>query len=294
MKIKSHKRLLFLIDIVIITISVCWIGWLRELPYIGLIDYQNKILIFAISWLSLGSLGKKFTLAKYDNLKAYTKQIIGTNALYFGFASLILFLYKYHFSRFLLLGTIISTTVLELVFFNTIHMRKNPRKDKAILRSWLRYLSFICGDFFLFIAVFLALAIWKPATINYVLPKYIRFAIYGGFGWVLFSILNHKYRAFRIRDRNLILRKVIFVDFGILLLCTTLMYITKHFYISRFLTFGTLVITTCLDIGIAWLISQYWKYEDLAPERIARGWVVEYDESNAENEVEKISLKKDV
>lgn len=133
---------------------------------------------------------------------------------------------------------------------------------------------FLAFDVFIVIFSFVILAWVKPATIRIVLPKYyIPFAVFWAL-WIVVSIVIGKYGLkkewnFSKEVRDACISNLIVLAISLSLLM--LLHITDY---SRLLIFGTVAISTVLEIAYLWVFNIYSKTNRLfyyeAPIKLSR------------------------
>ncbi len=111
--------ILILLDIVFIVISFYISTLLKGANFKGyFLNYFYGLAIFGGIWITTSLIYSKYIFTEYSSIKV-TSNILKSNLIAFAVVtSLIFFTRQDYFSRFIIFGTIITTSVIELFFFN--------------------------------------------------------------------------------------------------------------------------------------------------------------------------------
>jgi len=118
MKSKIAKYSLFLLDIGIVLFSFLLVAKLRSGTRVIIANYWRSLIPFTIIWIGSGVWGLKYTMQSITNGAELIRRLIKCDAI----AVLLLFISmyifgKFHYSRYIVLGTILVAVVIELFLF---------------------------------------------------------------------------------------------------------------------------------------------------------------------------------
>lgn len=138
-------------------------------------------------------------------------------------------------------------------------------EDKKQNRK-IRRIAFIILIDLLIIFVSFLVFIWiKPASKRIYLPKYWEpFLVFSGV-WLFVSLVISKFNLYRARKFKDIYIPVIIANITIIAVITTLIYSFGVFGFSRLIVFGTILLSTLLEITLAYFFY-YYKHPTLMPE----------------------------
>jgi lipopolysaccharide/colanic/teichoic acid biosynthesis glycosyltransferase len=114
----SKTSLLAIIDIFSVTLIFFIFLYVKPGPFLDLFQrYSISFLLFLAIWLIVSFAIDKYNIPGYSSLSQNFKQIIFGNLLVMGIATTLMFLIRIdYFSRTIVFGTIISTTIVELLW----------------------------------------------------------------------------------------------------------------------------------------------------------------------------------
>jgi lipopolysaccharide/colanic/teichoic acid biosynthesis glycosyltransferase len=112
-------------------------------------------------------------------------------------------------------------------------------------------------DLIIIFLSFLLFAWIKPATVRIYLPTYFPPFLFFSFVWIAVSLIISKYDFHKARKPKDVLIPVIIANLTILAVITTLMYSFGAFNYSRLIVFGTILLSTILEIIFAYLYFSY-------------------------------------
>jgi len=128
------KRIAFILaDLVVVFLSFLLIVYIKA-GNIGnyLPKYSNPFLLFLGIWLVFSWLFRKYYFRSYDKLKQVISPVLISNFIILGTASILMFFLRTsYFSRIIVLGTIITASLLELIMGLLYHFIK-VAKDHEI------------------------------------------------------------------------------------------------------------------------------------------------------------------
>ncbi len=118
MKRQLTRVLFIIIDIGIIISSFLFIAWFKAGTKLIVVNYARTLLAFGAIWLGVGLWGQKFTIKQYQTGKSFAKNMLKTDLVTLAiiFALIVLF-QLFHYSRYIVFGTIGLTSILEFLFF---------------------------------------------------------------------------------------------------------------------------------------------------------------------------------
>ncbi len=127
MKTKTSYILFLIFDIIIILISFFFFIWLKPGTLTNYLpNYSNPFLLFAVIWLLVSLLLAKFDLKKHEKFQMFLVTIIRCN--FFVLIIILLLMFSFHrfqFSRFIVLGTLGLSTLLEFLFGGLLYYNLN-------------------------------------------------------------------------------------------------------------------------------------------------------------------------
>ncbi|RLD51905.1 MAG: hypothetical protein DRJ05_17945, partial [Bacteroidetes bacterium] len=127
------------------------------------------------------------------------------------------------------------------------------RKNKAVKRKVIFFLIDL-----VIVTISFLIFIWvKPATISRYLPNYINPFLLFTLVWLFVSLLLGKFDLLKALYSKDVIVPVIISNVTILTISTTLIYSFGAFDYSRLVVFGTILLATSLEIGLAYLYFAY-------------------------------------
>ncbi len=122
MKTKRHLYYLFS-DAVIITFSFVFVSILKPATlryYIP--NYSVPFLGFLLIWIAVSLLSKKYTLQDGKRLRTQIAGILKIDFIILAIVFMLLYVFQqFHYSRFIVLGTILVSTFIEIFFVSTYY-----------------------------------------------------------------------------------------------------------------------------------------------------------------------------
>jgi lipopolysaccharide/colanic/teichoic acid biosynthesis glycosyltransferase len=187
-------------------------------------------------------------------------------------------------SRILIFGSVLIAIIAEILMVMTLRIVHPPRALidfdplmpgllRMISRIKLGRMQWLLADLFIITVSFLFMAYIKPATQRYVLPFYL-------VGWVKFlaiwltiSLISDKYRIHektRFRDMA---GTILGNNLLTLALVCVLMLAFKLFNYSRMIVWGTIFLSTFLELLLAWLFHSARSFMQDNPSYASSHWV---------------------
>jgi lipopolysaccharide/colanic/teichoic acid biosynthesis glycosyltransferase len=121
---------------------------------------------------------------------------------------------------------------------------------KKIIR---RKIIYILVDVLIVTASFLVFVWYKPATVRIYLPTYAKpFSFFLGV-WLFVGFIIAKYNLHKARNTRDVIIPILITNLTILAVVTTLIYSFGAFYYSRLIVFGTMALSTVLELMLAYL-----------------------------------------
>jgi lipopolysaccharide/colanic/teichoic acid biosynthesis glycosyltransferase len=132
MKIK--RVLLLIFDILIITLAFLICIWYKPATKkVILPGYIYPFLVYAGIWLIISAFSGKYQSLSGISIKTLNKNIIMANFIVMGTITLIMYLFRfYSFSRLIVLGTVILSTVFEIIAYNLMFYLVNSQTSKEL------------------------------------------------------------------------------------------------------------------------------------------------------------------
>ncbi len=112
-------------------------------------------------------------------------------------------------------------------------------------------------DLIIIFLSFLFFAWIKPATVRIYLPTYFPSFLFFSFVWIFVSLIISKYELHKARKPKDVLVPVIIANLTILAVVTTLIYSFGAFGYSRLIVFGTILLSTIIEIFFAYFYFSY-------------------------------------
>ena len=109
-------------------------------------------------------------------------------------------------------------------------------------------------DLIVLVGAFLLMIKLKPGSANYIHSKYLSSFLSFTCIWIVISVLVKKYAYYEFENNTQVLRQVVISNIIALGIVTTLMYLFRIDYYSRLLVFGTIAITTIIEVLIGNLL----------------------------------------
>ena len=120
MKHKLTKYLLLLIDILIVIFAFLFVAKIRDGTRSILADFVwwRSLIAFTLIWIISGLWGSKYTVRTVPNGSALVKRIIQCDALAVAAVLGLMYIFhQFHYSRMIVLGTILGSVALEIFIF---------------------------------------------------------------------------------------------------------------------------------------------------------------------------------
>ena len=114
-------------------------------------------------------------------------------------------------------------------------------------------------DIFIVIFSWLILAWYKPATVNTVIPSYLIPFLYFLGIWVIISSIAQKYSFNAKNSLRLKISSILTINAVIVAITLTALYLLEIVTFSRLLIFGTVGLSSVLEIILAWQFIAYQK-----------------------------------
>ncbi len=115
-----RKRFIFIIiDLIVVVLSYLLVVYAKSGALAGYLQpkYTMPFLLFLVIWLVISALFKKYAFRDYDKFKRVLVSVLPGNIFILGVVSIfIYFFYTFYFSRLLVLGTIVTASLVELGF----------------------------------------------------------------------------------------------------------------------------------------------------------------------------------
>jgi len=116
-------------------------------------------------------------------------------------------------------------------------------------------LLIVIVDVVFLIVSFLLFAWLKPGTRAVILPQYIKPFVFFLLIWVSSSLVTKKYLPYKLGNKKEILSIILKANFSSLAIVVLLIYTLKLFSVSRLMLFGTIFLSTFLEIFSVWIYN---------------------------------------
>lgn len=156
--------------------------------------------------------------------------------------------------------------------------------------SYKRILTLMAIDFVIIAVSFLVFAWIKPATVRIYLPNYSLPFLFFGLIWLLVSVFISKYEIYRAKNSKDAVIPVLIANLTILAVITTLIYSFGMFSYSRLIIFGTILLSTLIEITLAYIYFSYLRpvsVPEFDETRISKPQIFPADKSFIFDETEK-------
>jgi lipopolysaccharide/colanic/teichoic acid biosynthesis glycosyltransferase len=136
------------IDIVLLFISFSLAVMIKpNSGYHYFIDYSGALPVFVLIWILISTLSRKLNAGRYNDLRQLHTNIIITNLIILSVSALAMYTIRsLEYSRFIVFGTIIITTMLELVLAYFYFYLKHAKTGRNGSTSYRNYASIISGN----------------------------------------------------------------------------------------------------------------------------------------------------
>lgn len=123
----KRKWIYLFFDIIFVTLSFLLLAWLRPgTRDVILPRYYGWFSLFLVVWVVVSSFTKKYNSAQFSSFKQKTSSILLSNLIIVGLVTAAMYLFgTFQFSRFLLLGTVFITTIIEITGNAVIYLFKS-------------------------------------------------------------------------------------------------------------------------------------------------------------------------
>ncbi len=135
-------------------------------------------------------------------------------------------------------------------------MSNNDSDRNKIIR---RKVFLVLIDFLIIFISFLFFVWIKPATVRVYLPTYFPPFLFLGLVWIIVSLFIAKFDFHKAKKPKDVIIPVLIANLTILAVITTLIYSFGYFNYSRLIVFGTILLSTILEVVFAYLYFFYKK-----------------------------------
>jgi lipopolysaccharide/colanic/teichoic acid biosynthesis glycosyltransferase len=128
---KKSKIIFLILDIFFITAAFFFFIWLKPATKsVYLPQYYKPFLGFAVIWIVISLIGNKFNITSKKKISDLVIPIIRINFTILAIISILIFIFhSFHYSRLIVLGTILLTTFLEIFFVSIYYFHKKLVKN---------------------------------------------------------------------------------------------------------------------------------------------------------------------
>ena len=122
MKHTLNRFTYIFIDALIIIISFMLVAWIKPATVrLVLPQYQIPFMVYALIWISFSSIGEKYRVIEEKSFVRIATKILVINFVIISFIFALLIIFKFSFSRIIVLGTISFSTIGELFLFFIVY-----------------------------------------------------------------------------------------------------------------------------------------------------------------------------
>lgn len=154
MKKKIFYAFLCLLDVFIVGLSFFLVAWYFSGTRITLYKYSRPLLGYTLIWVVVSMLGCKYELKPAKRLREVIFCIMRDNITALAFIFVMMYLFQlFFFSRAIVFGTILLTTIFELIVYSAVYYtfrfyRESDIDGRSVLVTQSRKLEEINGSFF--------------------------------------------------------------------------------------------------------------------------------------------------
>ncbi|PKN78878.1 MAG: hypothetical protein CVU48_06995 [Candidatus Cloacimonetes bacterium HGW-Cloacimonetes-1] len=136
MKYKIAQYSLLVFDFLFIIFAFLFVAWLKNGTKLIIIRYARSLIPFVLIWMGSSLWGGKYSVRTVENGSNFLKRILKCDVV----AALVVFvlmyiLNKFYYSRFIVLGTMLGVTVIEIFVFLGIYYTFRFHKANSTFAS---------------------------------------------------------------------------------------------------------------------------------------------------------------
>ncbi len=290
MKRRFNVYLISLIDIIVVVSAFLIVAWLKPgaryqvLPY-----YWKPAFIYTAVWFFISTIGGKYSVEARNSFRKICSIVFFSDFFVLAIVSIFMVVFiKMGLSRIIIFGITLITFSVEiflcwlywlirgkrnfLISVRSAHRQsilrdvvlpKEPDTDTAeglrqlrqqnIPKLTYELIEFIILDLILFVAAFLFTAWIKDATRRLVIPIYWKPMVICSVIWLLVSFFSEKFYLRQRRKLSTILSVILMTNLITISLIAILVFAVNAFHYSRLVVFGTMIVTTMLELFLAWV-----------------------------------------
>jgi len=133
---RLYTGLICLIDILIVGLAFFMVAWYRSGTRVILRDYSRPFLGFLVIWVIVSLVGGKYRFRLRRNASNLLFSILQHNFIALGIVLTLVFFFKmFIYSRFIVFGTILLATILEIIILIAIYYTFRFREDNPSYAS---------------------------------------------------------------------------------------------------------------------------------------------------------------
>ncbi|KAF5034298.1 Bacterial sugar transferase [anaerobic digester metagenome] len=139
MKNRIAKYSLFLLDIGVVLFSFLLVAKLRSGTRVLIANYWRSLIPFILIWIGSGVWGLKFSLQSIANGAELIRRVLKCNAVAVLILFIVMYIFgKFHYSRYIVLGTILVAVMIELfIFIGMYYGLKFHKENKSFAATRL-------------------------------------------------------------------------------------------------------------------------------------------------------------
>jgi len=130
---------------------------------------------------------------------------------------------------------------------------ENNTKNKNIKRQ----VAFAAIDLLIIAFSFFVFIWYKPATVRIYLPTYFPPFLFFAGVWLLVSVVISKYSLYKAKNYRDAFIPILIANLTILAIISTLIYSYGAFFYSRLIVFGTMLLSTLLELLLAYIYISF-------------------------------------
>lgn len=136
MKYKLTKWLLFFLDIILVLFAFLFVAKIRSGTRVIISDYWRSLIPFTLIWIGSGVWGLKYSMDTIASGAELLKRLLKCNAVAILAIFFVMYiLNKFHYSRYIVIGTIFGVLALEIIIFVGVYYTLRFKKENRNFAS---------------------------------------------------------------------------------------------------------------------------------------------------------------
>ncbi len=282
MKRRINIVLACFINLIVVLAMFLLVAWIKPATRHYVIPvYWRPMLLFASFWVVASALGGKYKIHSKNSFRKIISILFFNDFFMMAIVSVFVVAAKIELSRMIIIGTTVATFVVEFLIYGIywfisgkknafeaveieeaddfseeidVHTTEGLKKLKQEKAPKITYelIEIIVFDLIIFVFSFFFVAWFKNAMQRMVIPMYWKPMVLAAVIWVFFSFFSEKYYLREKKKFSSVLSIILVTNLIIISIIAILVFAFKAFHFSRLIVFGTTVVTTVLEIILAW------------------------------------------